>query len=178
MGYEIAGGVGVAMAEPDRQVFVMVGDGSFLMMSAELVTAVQEGIHLVVVLVQNPGFASIGALSESLGSQRFGTKYRYRDAESGRLIGGLLPIDLAKNAESLGCTVLRATGMDELRRALADAQQFAGPVVVHIDSDPLVFAPDSESWWDVPVSEVSTLASTQAARATYEHNKASQRPLI
>ena len=115
MGYEIAGGLGVKLAGPDREVFVMVGDGSYLMMAQELVTAMQERIKLVVVLVQNHGFASIGALSESVGSQRFGTAYRYRDA-SGALDGDVLPVDLAANAASLGADVLRAATVTSWRR--------------------------------------------------------------
>ena len=102
MGYEIAGGLGVKMAAPDREVYVMVGDGSYLMLSSELVTAVQEGIKLIVVLVQNHGFQSIGSLSRSVGVQGFGTRYRYRDPESGQLDGEFLPVDLAANAASLG----------------------------------------------------------------------------
>ena len=102
MGYEIPGGIGIALAAPDRDVFVTVGDGSYLMMPTELVTAVQEGIKVIVVLLQNHGYASIGSLAESLGVQRFGTKYRYRNRESGRLDGGILPVDLAANAASLG----------------------------------------------------------------------------
>ena len=121
MGYEIAGGLGVRMAAPDRDVFVMVGDGSYLMMASELVTAVQEDIKIIVVLVQNHGFASIGALSESLGSQRYGTAYRRRDTATGRLDGDKLPVDLAANAESLGAQVFRVNSIDELRRALHDA---------------------------------------------------------
>jgi 3D-(3,5/4)-trihydroxycyclohexane-1,2-dione acylhydrolase (decyclizing) len=178
MGYEIAGGVGAAMACPDRTVYVMVGDGSYLMMATEIVTAVQEGIdNLVVVLVQNHGFHSIGALSEELGSQRFGTRYRARTA-SGRLDGDLLPVDLATNAESLGATVLRSNGIDDFRKAIVEARTIDGPVVIHIETDPFVHAPSSESWWDVPVAEVSTLESTQHARAAYEAEKARQRPLL
>ncbi|HKN44154.1 MAG TPA: thiamine pyrophosphate-dependent enzyme, partial [Propionibacteriaceae bacterium] len=109
MGYEVAGGLGVRLACPDRDVFVMVGDGSYLMMATELVTAVQEGIKIITVLVQNHGFASIGSLSESLGSQRFGTKYRYRNPQSGRLDGDKLPVDLAANAASLGVEVIKTT---------------------------------------------------------------------
>jgi 3D-(3,5/4)-trihydroxycyclohexane-1,2-dione acylhydrolase (decyclizing) len=179
MGYEIAGGLGVAMAAPDRDVFVMCGDGSYLMMAQELVTAVQEGVKLVVVLVQNHGFASIGELSESLGSQRFGTRYRYRDAASGRLDGGVLPVDLAANAESLGVRVLRADGVADLRAKLAEAKAHTGgPVLVHVETDPLVPAPGSESWWDVPVAEVSEVDSTRQARKAYEQSKASQRPYL
>jgi 3D-(3,5/4)-trihydroxycyclohexane-1,2-dione acylhydrolase (decyclizing) len=176
MGYEIAGGLGAKMASPDRDVYVMVGDGSYLMMAQELVTAVQEGVKLIVVLVQNHGFASIGALSEELGAQRFGTWYRYRDADSGRLDGAVLPVDLAANAESLGVRVLRAGGVDDLRAALTEAKRYeGGPVLVHVETDPLVPAPGSESWWDVPVAEVSRLESTADARKTYESHKSNQR---
>jgi 3D-(3,5/4)-trihydroxycyclohexane-1,2-dione acylhydrolase (decyclizing) len=176
MGYEIAGGVGVRMACPDRDVFVMVGDGSYLMMAQELVTAVQEGIKVIIVLVQNHGFASIGALSEELGSQRFGTRYRYRNEESGRLDGDKLPVDIAANAESLGVHVLRAGSVEEFRTALRKAKEYqGGPVMIHVETDPLVPAPSSESWWDVPVAEVSALESTRRARVTYERHKAEQR---
>jgi len=175
MGYEIAGGFGARLACPDRDVYVMVGDGSYLMMAQELVTAVQEGVKVIVVLVQNHGFASIGALSEELGVQRFGTRYRYRSAD-GRLDGGVLPVDLAANAESLGVRVLRAKGIDDFRSALEEARRHeGGPVLVHIETDPLVPAPGSESWWDVPVAEVSRLESTRQARKTYEASKANQR---
>ncbi|GAB3591634.1 3D-(3,5/4)-trihydroxycyclohexane-1,2-dione acylhydrolase (decyclizing) [Angustibacter peucedani] len=178
MGYEVAGGLGVKLAAPDRDVYVLVGDGSYLMMAQELVTAVQERLKLVVVLVQNHGFGSIGALSESLGSQRFGTRYRFRDSASGRLDGDRLPVDLAANAASLGATVLRATSVDELRAHLVAARDLDGPVVVHVETDPLVGAPSSEAWWDVPVAEVSQLASTQDARAHYEEQKKTQRDLL
>ncbi|MFE2119952.1 MULTISPECIES: 3D-(3,5/4)-trihydroxycyclohexane-1,2-dione acylhydrolase (decyclizing) [Rhodococcus] len=177
MGYEVAGGLGVAMACPDRDVFVMVGDGSYLMMATELVTAVQEGVKVIVVLVQNHGFASIGSLSESLGSQRFGTSYRYR-SDRGRLDGGVLPVDLAANAASLGVDVLRATTAAEFADALEAAKASDRATVVHVETDPLIGAPDSESWWDVPVSETSTLESTQQAREVYEAWKKVQRPYL
>ncbi len=173
MGYEIAGGLGAKMASPDREVFVMVGDGSYLMMAQELVTAVQEGVKLVVVLVQNHGYASIGALSQSLGSQRFGTAYRYRTA-SGRLDGDRLPVDLAANAASLGADVIRVRTAQQLRPALQRAVASAVTTVVHVDCDPLVESPDSQAWWDVPVAEVSALESTRTARAAYERAKAHQ----
>ena len=140
MGYEIAGGLGAKMASPDRDVYVMVGDGSYLMMAQELVTAVQEHIKLIVVLVQNHGFASIGELSETLGSQRFGTWYRFRDAKSRRLTGDILPVDLAANAESLGVHVLRADGIESFRAALLEAKAYDGPVMVHVETDPLVLS--------------------------------------
>jgi 3D-(3,5/4)-trihydroxycyclohexane-1,2-dione acylhydrolase (decyclizing) len=175
MGYEVAGGLGVRLACPDRDVFVMVGDGSYLMMATELATAVQEGIKIIVVLVQNHGFASIGSLSESLGSQRFGTRYRYRNPESGRLDGDKLPIDLAANAASFGLEVIKATTAGELAEAVKAAKAAESSVVIYVETDPLVGAPDSQSWWDVPVSEVSTLESTQTARTTYEQHRATQR---
>jgi 3D-(3,5/4)-trihydroxycyclohexane-1,2-dione acylhydrolase (decyclizing) len=179
MGYEIAGGLGVKMAAPDREVYVMVGDGSYLMMAQELVTAVQESVKLIVVLVQNHGFASIGELSETVGSQRFGTRYRYRDPRSGRLDGDVLPVDLAANAESLGVRVLRANGIEEFRAALREARAAdGGPVLVHVQTDPLVPAPGSDSWWDVPVAETSALPSTRDARKAYRTSKADQRPYL
>ncbi|MEE4021659.1 3D-(3,5/4)-trihydroxycyclohexane-1,2-dione acylhydrolase (decyclizing) [Gordonia sp. PKS22-38] len=177
MGYEIAGGVGVAMACPDRDVIVMVGDGSYLMMATELVTAIQENLKLIVVVVQNHGFASIGSLSESLGSQRFGTGYRYRDS-GGRLDGPTLPVDLAANAASLGAEVLRAGTADELADAIKAAKAAVRTTVIHVETDPLIGGPDSESWWDVPVSEVSTLRSTQKAYDVYARSKEAQRPYL
>ncbi|MEP6665610.1 MAG: 3D-(3,5/4)-trihydroxycyclohexane-1,2-dione acylhydrolase (decyclizing), partial [Nocardioidaceae bacterium] len=177
MGYEIAGGLGVRMAVDqtgdDRDVFVLVGDGSYLMMAQELATAMQERIKLIVILVQNYGYASIGALSESLGSQRFGTRYRYRTTSG--LDGAVLPVDLAANAASLGADVIRADDLAGFEKAVISAQQATTTTVVHVETDPLVPAPDSPAWWDVPVAEVSSLASTQAARSSYESSKASQR---
>jgi 3D-(3,5/4)-trihydroxycyclohexane-1,2-dione acylhydrolase (decyclizing) len=177
MGYEVAGGIGVRMASPDRDVFVMVGDGSYLMMATELVTAVQEGVKVILVLVQNHGFASIGSLSESLGSQRFGTAYRYRD-DSGRLLGSKLPIDLAANAASLGAEVIRVTTAAEFTDAVKVAKANDHTTVIHVETDPMIYAPDSESWWDVPVSQVSALESTRTAYETYAEWKKIQRPLV
>ncbi len=176
MGYEIAGGLGVKMAAPDREVYVLVGDGSYLMLSSELVTAVQEGIKLVVVLVQNHGFQSIGALSRSVGAQGFGTRYRYRDPDSGQLDGEFLPVDLAANAASLGASVLRAGSVAELTAALAAARAADRTTVIHVETDPSVPSPDSDAWWDVPVAEVSALDSARDARASYEVSKRSQHP--
>jgi 3D-(3,5/4)-trihydroxycyclohexane-1,2-dione acylhydrolase (decyclizing) len=177
MGYEIAGGLGVKMAAPDREVFVMVGDGSYLMLAQELVTAVQEDVKLTIVLVQNHGFASIGALSESLGSQRFGTRYRMR-GEDGALDGPKLPVDLGTNAASLGADVLYATSAGELEEALRQAQASPRTTVVHVETDPSVGAPSSEAWWDVPVAEVASVESTRTARSDYEQHKRTQRPLL
>lgn len=190
MGYEIPGGLGVKRASLDakdgRDVVVMVGDGSYLMMHTELVTAVAEGIKLITVLIQNHGYASIGALSESLGSQRFGTKYRTLDAEHHTFdTGEKLPIDLATNAESLGARVIRVEPGDNVREDLIAAVKEAkaapegsGPIVIHVESDPMIDAPSSESWWDVPVTGQSELESTQQAYKTYVEQKAKQRPLL
>jgi 3D-(3,5/4)-trihydroxycyclohexane-1,2-dione acylhydrolase (decyclizing) len=187
MGYEIAGALGVKMAamaaaesgrEPDREVFALVGDGSYLMMAQEIVTAVSEGVKLNLVIVQNHGFASIGALSESVGSQRFGTDYRYRDADTGQLDGARLPVDLAANAASLGAEVIRVRTIAELREAILTSRASTRTTAIHIETDPLAPVPSPESWWDVPVAQVAALDSTQQARKTYEEHKATQRPLI
>jgi 3D-(3,5/4)-trihydroxycyclohexane-1,2-dione acylhydrolase (decyclizing) len=136
---------------------------------------VQEGIKLIVVLVQNHGYASIGSLSESVGSQRFGTSYRFRNVESHQLDGDIIPVDLAANAESLGAQVIRAGGLDDLKAALATAKAASRTTVIHVETDPLAAGPDSSAWWDVPVAEVSTLDTTREARAAYERDKRSQR---
>lgn len=177
MGYEVAAGVGAKMAAPDREVVVLVGDGSYLMMAQEIVTMVAERLKVIIVLVQNHGFASIGSLSESLGSQRFGTSYRYR-ADSGLLDGDVLPVDLAANAASLGATVLRASTVDEFRAAVKQAKANPTTTVVHVETDPLGPNPPGTAWWDVPVSEVSDLDSTRDARETYAETKRQQRPYL
>jgi 3D-(3,5/4)-trihydroxycyclohexane-1,2-dione acylhydrolase (decyclizing) len=134
---------------------------------------VQEGVKLIVVLVQNHGFASIGALSESLGSQRFGTRYRYRTKTG--IDGDKLPVDLAANAASLGAQVIRVSDIAELEKAITEAQASDVTTVVHVETDPLAPAPDSPAWWDVPVAETSVLESTKEARMTYERHKQQQR---
>src|SRR3954451_15233403 len=180
MGYEVPASIGIRLADDTRDVFAMVGDGGYLMMPTELVTAVQERVKVIVVLVQNHGFHSIGSLSEDLGSQRFGTRYRYRDA-AGRLEGDLLPVDLAANARSLGVHVIEVASRSELEKAIGLAKQAAddaGPIVIHVNTDPSVYAPDSRAWWDVPVSEVAALESTREAYGRYQGHQADQRPLI
>ncbi|KDN75552.1 3D-(3,5/4)-trihydroxycyclohexane-1,2-dione hydrolase [Streptomyces olindensis] len=175
MGYEVAAGVGAKMADPTREVVVLVGDGSYLMMAQEIVTMVSEGLKVIIVLVQNHGFASIGSLSESLGSQRFGTKYRFRNGDSGQLDGDVLPVDLAANASSLGADVLHATSVDEFRSAMEKAKAATLTTVVHVETDLYGPNPPGHGWWDVPVSEVSALESTQSAYETYAAHKQAQR---
>lgn len=169
MGYEIPGGIGVKLAAPERDVFVVVGDGSYMMLPSELVTAVQEGLRLIVVLVQNHGFASVGALSARLGAEGFGTRYRYRGG-SGAMDGGHLPVDLAANAAAFGVRVLRAETRAQLRSALAEAQEAQGPTLIHVETDPDVNVPRFQ-WWDVPVAEVSTSEPAQRAREEYERRR-------
>jgi len=183
MGYEIPGGMGVKLAAPDRTVFVMVGDGSYLMLPGELATVVAEGIELVVVLVQNHGYASIGALSRSVGGAGYGTHYRV--AGNGSLPvddGGAyeaVPVDLAANAESLGARVLRAASVEELRAALGEARAHrGGPVVVHVETDRYAGVPSYESWWDVPVAATGGDDAVRAARAEYEAARRRQRQYV
>ncbi len=187
MGYEIAGGLGAKRGllaeDDDRDVIVMVGDGSYLMLNSELVTAVAEGIKLIVVLIQNHGYASIGHLSETVGSERFGTWYREYDPEAKNFQGDdILPVDLAMNARSYGLDVIEiepgARAIDDLKAAMATAKASERSTFIHINSDPLLYAPDGAGWWDVPVPEVSTLDSTQQARAEYLAQQAHQKPLL
>jgi 3D-(3,5/4)-trihydroxycyclohexane-1,2-dione acylhydrolase (decyclizing) len=177
MGYEIAGGLGVKLAAPDREVFVLVGDASYLMLAQELVTSVQEGVKLTVVLVQNHGYASIGSLSASVGSAGFGTRFRFR-GPAGELDGDVLPVDLAANAASLGADVVAVKSVGELRDALASARDADRTVVVHVETDPEAPSPGSDAWWDVPVAEVSASEPVRAARATYEQNRRAQRSYL
>ncbi|WP_233460238.1 3D-(3,5/4)-trihydroxycyclohexane-1,2-dione acylhydrolase (decyclizing) [Microbacterium resistens] len=187
MGYEIAGGLGAKrglLADGDaRDVVVMVGDGSYLMLSSELATAVAEGIKLIVVLVQNHGYASIGHLSETIGAERFGTKYRAYDPRARNFQGDeILPVDLAMNARSYGIDVVEIapspSAADDLRAALAAAKASERSTLIHIETDPTIYAPDGEGWWDVPVAEVSETPSAQRARAEYEQQRTAQRPLL
>jgi 3D-(3,5/4)-trihydroxycyclohexane-1,2-dione acylhydrolase (decyclizing) len=178
MGYEIAGGLGVKMAAPEREVYVMVGDGSYLMLSSEIVTSIQEGLKLTIVLVDNHGFNSIGSLSRSLGTDGFGTQYRYRQngslgVDSDDPTAQLLPVDLAANAESLGAKVIRCRTIDELRSGLEAAKAEDATVVLAIEVDRYEGVPGYESWWDVPVAEVSEVEAVKAARAAYEQARAS-----
>jgi 3D-(3,5/4)-trihydroxycyclohexane-1,2-dione acylhydrolase (decyclizing) len=180
MGYEIAGGLGVKMADPTREVYVMVGDGSFLMMAQELVTSVQEDLKLTVVLVDNQGFASIGGLSRSKGTAGFGTRYRRRKDgslgdDTGDHEGNPLPVDLGLSAEGLGAHVIRAHNVEELREALVVARSIDRTVVIHVYTDRYEGVPDYESWWEVPVAEVSASEDVRKARAENERGQERRR---
>ncbi|MEU9149767.1 3D-(3,5/4)-trihydroxycyclohexane-1,2-dione acylhydrolase (decyclizing) [Streptomyces sp. NPDC048417] len=174
MGYEIPAGIGVQQAAPDTVVWSLVGDGTYLMNPTEIVTAVQEGLPVNLVLIQNHGYASIGGLSESVGGERFGTAYRYRLAD--RTFGGApLPVDLAANAASLGMEVLRAKTVRELREALAAARASDRPTCVYIETDPAPTAPPAEAWWDVPVAETAAREPAVRAREDYDRQRAERR---
>jgi 3D-(3,5/4)-trihydroxycyclohexane-1,2-dione acylhydrolase (decyclizing) len=175
MGYEVAGGLGVKLAAPDREVFVMVGDGSWLMLSSEIVTSLQERAKLIVVLIDNHGFASIGALSESVGSGGFGTRYRYREGAAIDLEGALLAVDFAANAASLGAHAIRARTIADLGAALAEAKRVDRTVVITIETDPDARVEAFDTWWDVPVAETSEQAPVAAARRRYEEGLSRER---
>ncbi|GAB4555585.1 MAG: 3D-(3,5/4)-trihydroxycyclohexane-1,2-dione acylhydrolase (decyclizing) [Anaerolineae bacterium] len=175
MGYEIAGGLGVKLADPAREVYVMVGDGSFLMMHTEIVTMVQEGIKVTIIVLDNHGYASIGGLSQSVGSSGFGTKYRYRD-DTGALEGDTLPLDFAANCASLGAHVIRANTRAAFMQALIEARQIENrPVCIVTEVDREQRVGGYESWWDVAVAEVSDNPAVQAARAKYIEEKQKER---
>jgi 3D-(3,5/4)-trihydroxycyclohexane-1,2-dione acylhydrolase (decyclizing) len=183
MGYELAGGLGVKMAAPDRDVYVLVGDGSYLMLPGELVTAIQEGVKLTVVVVDNHGFNSIGALSRSVGLDGFGTQYRYARSGAPVLDGDdspppHLPLDLAANAASLGAVAIRAHSIAELRKALRQARTEEVTTVIVVEVDRYEGVPGYESWWDVPVSEVSGRAEVREVRAGYESARRAERSFL
>ena len=171
MGYEIAGGLGVKMAAPDREVYVMLGDRSYLMMAQEIVTSLQENYKLNIIVVNDHGFSSIGNLSDSIGSGGFGTRYLYRDEKTGSLDGERLPVDFAANARSLGAHTIEAADLPSLLAALDEAKQQTKTTVIVIETDREQRVPGYESWWDVPIAEVSTQASVQAAYNAYQTSK-------
>ena len=168
MGYEIPGALGVKVADPSREVYAYVGDGTYLMMPSEIVTSVQEGIKLIIVVANNHGFASIGGLSRSLGSAGFGTRFRLRGDQSGQLDGEYLPVDFAANARSLGAEAASVSSIADFRLALQAARKAQRTTVIVVETDREVSVPGYDSWWDVAVAEVSTSESVQQARKNYE----------
>jgi 3D-(3,5/4)-trihydroxycyclohexane-1,2-dione acylhydrolase (decyclizing) len=180
MGYEIAGGLGAKMAAPEREVYVIVGDGSYLMLSADLATAVQLGLKLIVVLWDNGGFKSIGALSRSLGQDGFGTRFIH--PQNGVLVGdaagaAVLPleIDYPANARSLGADVIECRTTADYAAAIAAAHASPRPTLIYIRTDRYAGVPGYESWWDVPVAEVSEMPAVQAARQEWAAKRAEER---
>ena len=176
MGYEIAGGLGAKMANPAREVYVLVGDGSYLMMAQEIVTSLQENCKLNIVLLDNHGFSSIGGLSRGCGNDGMGTNYRYRRGE--KYDGEVLPVDFVANAASLGAWAVRARTGEELKAALASARQQPRTSVVVVETSYDQRVPGYESWWDVPIAEVSERESVRAARRNYEEARKKERPFF
>ena len=174
MGYEVAGGLGAKMATPDREIYIMVGDGNYLMMNHEIVTSIQEGYKLAIILLNNNGFASIGGLSESLGGQRFGTEYRYREESSGQISGGWLPVDFAQNARSLGAVTIECTDIASLKDALVEMKKQDKTTVITIDTDLFENVP-GYAWWEVGTSEVSQIDTVKEAYKKYVKDKKQQR---
>ena len=178
MGYEIPGALGAKMADPSREVFVFLGDGTYLMAPTEIATSVQEGVKIIIVLVDNGGFASIGSLSRSLGQGGFGTSYRARNTKSGQLDGASLKVDFVANARSLGALAIKAATLDELKNALTDAKVADGTTVIVVETDVTASVPGYDSWWDVAVPEVSEMESVREARARYEEARKRERYFV
>ena len=173
MGYEIAGGVGVKMADPKREVYVLVGDGSYLMMAQEIVTSLQEGYKLNIVLLDNHGFSSIGGLSKSCGNDGMGTEYRYREGDQYK--GDPMPVDFTANSASLGAWSTRVRTGEEFKIALADARRQPRTSVIVIETAFDNRVPGYESWWDVPIAEVSERETVKAARKKYDEARKKER---
>jgi len=178
MGYEIAGGIGVKLAEPGREVIVMVGDGSYLMMNSEIVTAVGEGIKLTIVLVDNHGYQCILGLQRAVGVADFGNELRYRDQTSKQLTGEYIQVDFLKHAESMGAYGVFARSAEDLKMALNDARNADRVTVIVVPVDPEKRMPGMGTWWDVPVAEVSMEEKTRKTRENYEKAAKNQRPVF
>ncbi|NBE55660.1 thiamine pyrophosphate-dependent enzyme, partial [Streptomyces boluensis] len=177
MGYEIPAAIGVTLAAPGRKVWALVGDGTYLMLPTEIVTAVQEHLPVKVVILQNHGYASIGGLSQAVGAERFGTAYRFR-APDGTYTGDPLPVDLAANAASLGMRVLRAKTVRDLREALAEARRSEVPTCVYTETetaDTVSGVPPAQAWWDVPVAATANRPAAVEAREEYDRQARSRR---
>jgi 3D-(3,5/4)-trihydroxycyclohexane-1,2-dione acylhydrolase (decyclizing) len=178
MGYEIAGGLGVKLAEPEREVVVMVGDGSYLMMNSEIVTAVGEGIRITIVLVDNHGYQCILGLQRAVGVSDFGNELRYRDSGTKLLTGDYIPVDFQKHAEAMGANAILATTAETLTKAIADAGKSDRVTVIVVPVDPEKRMPGMGTWWDVPVAAVSAEETTRKTRESYEKAAKNQRPVF
>jgi 3D-(3,5/4)-trihydroxycyclohexane-1,2-dione acylhydrolase (decyclizing) len=174
MGYEIAAGIGIQLAEPGRRVVVMVGDGSYLMLNSEIVTAVAEGLPVTIVVLDNHGYQCILDLARDSGVRDFGNELRFRDPSTNRLTGPYVPIDFRAHAEAMGALAVTARSADEIRVALATVPP-SRPSVVVIPTSPAGRVPSMEGWWDVPVAEASSQPNVHEARGRYERGLALQR---
>ena len=180
MGYEIAGGLGIKMADPSREIYVMVGDGSYLMLAQEIVTSIQENLKLTIVLIDNQGYKSIGSLSRSLGSKGFGTRFSFRNEKKNNDFGDNQPkekevkINLAKNAKSLGAHVFKCENYNDLENALKEAKSINKTTVIYTQCDRF-HELEGYSWWEVPVAETSKINSVNKAYKIYLKQKKNQR---
>jgi 3D-(3,5/4)-trihydroxycyclohexane-1,2-dione acylhydrolase (decyclizing) len=177
MGYEIPAAIGIKLADPSRNVYAIIGDGNYLMMSQEIVTSIQEGVKIVVIILDNHGFASIGGLSESLGCERFGTRLRARGSD-GQLSGPVLPINFVENAASLGAKAIHVASTDELVPALDEAAKCDRTAVIVMETSMENGVPNYETWWDVPICETSNLKAVQNARRQYDQQKQEERHFL
>jgi 3D-(3,5/4)-trihydroxycyclohexane-1,2-dione acylhydrolase (decyclizing) len=178
MGYEIPGGIGVKLAEPERDVVVMIGDGTYLMMNSEIVTAVAEGLKLTIVVVDNHGYQCILGLQRICGVSDFGNELRFRDKKTGTLTGDYVPIDFKKHAEAMGAHAVFAPTVAEVTKAVQEAKQRDGVSVIVVPADPEKRMPGLGTWWDVPVAEVSAAEQTRKTRETYEKSTKKQRSIF
>jgi 3D-(3,5/4)-trihydroxycyclohexane-1,2-dione acylhydrolase (decyclizing) len=179
MGYEIPGGLGVKMADTSREVYVICGDASYLMLPSDIITTIQEGYKITIILINNEGYASIGGLSDSVGGEGFGTHFKYRNPKTGQLDGGFLPVDLAKNAESLGALVYKPKGIQEYVESLSKAKKNDRTTVIYLETvRDRKMAGYGYSWWEVPVPEVSKSKEVQKVRKQYEEDKKAQKKYI
>ncbi|HLR46871.1 MAG TPA: thiamine pyrophosphate-dependent enzyme, partial [Deinococcales bacterium] len=178
MGYEIPAALGVKMAEPERETVVFIGDGSYLMLNSEIVTAVTEGLHFTVILVDNHGYQSIHGLQRSTGSPGFLNELRMRNAETGRLDGPYVQLDLAAHARALGAWSVAVDDEAGLEDALAEAAGRTGVRVIVVETDPEKRVPGFSGWWDVPVAETSGQDGVRAARAEYEQGRSRRRNFL
>jgi 3D-(3,5/4)-trihydroxycyclohexane-1,2-dione acylhydrolase (decyclizing) len=175
MAYEIPAAMGAKIADPSREIYVFLGDGTYLMMPTEIATSVQEGVKIIIVVVDNHGFASIGSLSRSLGQQGFGTSYRARSQASGQLDGAPLTVDFVANSRSLGAHTIKADTLADLKKALQEAKTADRTTVIVVETDTSQGVPGYESWWDVAVAEVSEMESVRKARTNYEEARKHER---
>jgi 3D-(3,5/4)-trihydroxycyclohexane-1,2-dione acylhydrolase (decyclizing) len=168
MGYEIPAGIGVRMAQPDGEVYVFIGDGTYLMQPTEIVTSMQEGLKITILVMNNHGFQIIRRLQMGRVGISFGNEFRERDEEVDRLEGDYVQVDFAKNAESFGARAWSVTSPDELQKALQEAREETGTCVIVCETEPHRYGPPSEVWWDVAAAEVTGHEETQAAREEFE----------
>jgi len=176
MGYEVTGALGVKLAEPDKEVYAMVGDGSFIMLHSELYTSIQEGKKINVIVFDNSGFQCIHNLQRSQGISSYGTEFRYRDPETGELTGDYVPVDFAAIGKGYGCKTYSVTTIEELRDAIEKSKKDDISTVIDIKVLPGTMTDGYESWWRVGVPEVAKKDSVKEAYQEMEKHIKEARP--